>query len=283
MKKILAILVLACPPLFGPAGAAVAAPSVTPTKVVYIGLENMSRAKAMKAMPYLKSLAAHYGELVGWTDSLPGDPSLPHYLLQAFGSSHNVHDNRPPKRHPISGQTIYGNAVAHGRTAKVYVQSQTGTCALTNQGKYMKVRHNGGIPYAVDEWALCKQIDVPLETNLARDVRNGDLPNVGWIAPDDLNNAHKPSTPKDADHYLKTLIPLLMSGPDYASGDLVIEIGAEEGSNRSNVLPFVVVHPSLHGTVVTKTHPEVDFYTSMLRVGGTPQRPGDLLEGFGLS
>ena len=255
--------------------------STTPTKIAYIGLENMGLWRAMKHMPYLKGLSKTYGKTVGLQDSLPDDPSLPHYLLDAFGTSFGVHDDKPPRAHSFHGQTIYGNAVANGRTARIYNQSMTGTCALTDQGTLFKVRHEGGLPYALDERTLCSRISVPLEGNLKADVSAGTLPNLGWIDPDVAHDGHKPSTPADADTYLRTLIPMLMSGPDYARGNLVIVVSADETSGSQPML-WVTIHPSLHGVKLSEKHSQLDVYRTFLRFGGSPRSSGDMLTGYGL-
>lgn len=255
---------------------------VQPTKVIYVGDENMGRLKAFKKMPYLKSLAAQYGDATSIHDSLMSVPSLPHYLLEAFGTSFGVKDDGAPRKHSFHGQSIYGNAVANGRTAKVYVQSASANCVLANEGP-VAVRHNGGLPYALDERGLCAQIAVPLDPNLQADIDAGALPNVGWIATDLNHDAHRPSTPLDADNYLRTLVPELMAGPDYQSGNLVIVISTDEASGTSDpMVPFVVIHPNLAAVKVTDAMDQLDIYRMFLRYGGSIPSGQDALQPFGL-
>jgi phosphatidylinositol-3-phosphatase len=252
-----------------------------PTKVLYIGLENMSRANAFADMPYLEQLAATYGEATQVNNPL--EPSLPNYLAQTFGNDFGITDNRNPAHHPLLGQTIYGNAVANGRTAHVYAQDMVGNCELFNDvNDYYKVRHAGGLPYAVDELALCLQIMTPMETTFWPDVDAGALPNVGWLAPSNRNNAHRPSTPDIADAWLQQVLPGLMAGPDYQSGQLVIVISTDEGNDYDHVVPFVVVHPALAGVSVDTPLTEADLYYAFLRYGGSVSTGPDDLTLFGL-
>lgn len=263
------------------AGAAPAQADEPPTKVLYIGFENMTRAKAFDSMPYLAQLAATYGEATQVSNPL--EPSLPNYLAQTFGSDFGVTDNRNPLHHPLPGQTIYGNAVANDRTAHVYAQDMVGNCELFNDDNgYYKVRHAGGLPYAMDELALCQEIMTPMETTFWPDVDAGGLPNVGWLAPSNRNNAHRPSTPEVADAWLQDVLPRIMAGPDYQSGQLVVVISTDEGNDYDHIVPFVVVHPTLAGVSVDTPLTEADLYHAFLRYGGSVTTGPDDLTLFGL-
>jgi phosphatidylinositol-3-phosphatase len=262
-------------------GVAPARAAEPPTKVLYIGFENMSRVKAFAAMPYLAGLATTYGEATQVSNPL--NPSLPNYLAQTFGNDFGVTDDRNPWHHPLPGQTIYGNAVANGRTAHVYAQDMVGNCELVNDpNTYYKVRHAGGLAYAVDERALCEQIMTPMETTFWSDVDAGALPNVGWLAPSNRNNAHWPSRPDVADTWLSEVLPAIMAGPDYQSGRLVIVISTDEGNDYDHVVPFVVVHPTLSGVSVDTPLTEADLYRAFLRYGGSVTTGSDDLAAFGL-
>ncbi|MDP9219412.1 MAG: alkaline phosphatase family protein [Actinomycetota bacterium] len=252
-----------------------------PTKVLYVGFENMTRAKAFADMPYLQQLAGTYGEATQVSNPL--DPSLPNYLAQTFGNDFGITDDANPAHHPLPGQTVYGNAVANGRTAHVYAQDMVGNCELFNDvNGYYKVRHAGGLPYAVDELALCEQIMTPMETTFWPDVDAGALPNVGWLAPSNRNNAHRPSTPDMADAWLQQVLPRIMAGPDYQSGQLVIVISTDEGNDNDHIVPFVVVHPALAGISVDTPLTEADLYRAFLRYGGSVTTGPDDLTVFGL-
>jgi acid phosphatase len=252
-----------------------------PTKVLYIGFENMTRDKAFATMPYLAQMAATYGEATQVSNPL--DPSLPNYLAQTFGSDFGITDDANPLHHPLPGQTVYGNAVANGRTAHVYAQDMVGNCELFNDANgYYKVRHAGGLPYAVDELALCQQILTPMETTFWSDVDAGALPNMGWLAPSNRNNAHRPSTPEMADLWLQDVLPRIMAGPDYQSGQLVIIVSTDEGNDYDHIVPFVVIHPSLSGVSVDTPLTEADLYRAFLRYGGSVTTEPDDLSVFGL-
>lgn len=281
IRRYLAVSILAALPL-ATAPAHAAEPPVAPTKVLYIGLENMSHVKAWKSMPYLKGLAAAYGE--DTEVSNPADPSLPNYLAQAFGTTFNITDDGNPKHHPnLHGTSVYGAAIANGLTAHVYAQDMVGNCELFDDANgYYKVRHAGGLPYAADERALCQQIMTPMSADFWGDCNAGALPNVGWLAPSNRNNAHRPSTPAQADAWLKVTIPQILACPDFQSGQLVVIVSTDEGSAGDPVVPFVVLHPSLAGATSAVPFTEMDTHRMFLRYGGAIPSGDDVLSVLGL-
>lgn len=75
--------------------------------------------------------------------------------------------------------------------------------------------------------------------------------------PDVLHDAHD-GTLTEADDYLKSWLPALMSGPDFSSGHLAIVVTADEDnrSSTANRVLTVVITPSVSHKVVgtTLTH-----------------------------
>ena len=60
---------------------------------------------------------------------------------------------------------MFGQALAAGKTAKVYAESMPSNCALTNAGSYA-VRHTGWA-YYIDERAACQTGQVPMGSTFA--------------------------------------------------------------------------------------------------------------------
>lgn len=277
MRKLLLAL---CATMAGVLFVGTPAHAAQPTKVLFVIGENTGYAKAFSSMPYLKSLANNYGSATNLKDSLPTCNSGGHYILEAFGSNFGVCDDNNPSAHPINHPSVYGDAIRNGRTARVFVQSAKGNCALVNQGP-SKVRHHGGWPYSVylNERSLCQQFVTPMETTFQTAINNG-LANINYLAPDDNHNAHNPSTPRDWDNFLNLWLPKVMAGPDYRAGNLVIVISTDEGDSN-NILPFVVVHPSLNGKVVSTALTQFDIYRMFENYAGNSNN-SNALTGFGL-
>lgn len=245
-----------------PAGAAVAGPSTVPassaqsatpiTKVLLIVEENAPLSTALRGMPYLASLGRTYGQATNyWAVS---HPSLPNYLAMAAGSTFGITDDAQPSSHKLRGQTVFGQALAAHKTAKVYAETMPSSCATASRGTYL-VRHTGW-PYFVDERAACARYDVPAGTltggALRDDLKAGTLPNVGWLIPNSCNDAHDCSL-STADGWLRSHLPSILAAPDYRSGHLAVIVTFDEGSRANNNVPLVVISPALHG-VVSRTH-----------------------------
>jgi len=223
------------------------APAGGPSKILLIVEENHPTS-ALSGMPYLAGLANTYAKATNyWAVT---HPSLPNYLAMAGGSTFGVTDDAGPSSHPIRGTSVFGQALAAGKTAKVYAETAPGNCALSNSGSYA-VRHTGW-PYFVDERTQCGRYDVPMGTptsgNLTADVAGGRLPNIGWAIPNLCNDAHDCSL-SVADNWLRSWLPVVMNGADYKAGRLAIVVTFDEGDSSSNNIPFVVVSPYVHGVV----------------------------------
>lgn len=258
-----------------PTADAVSAP---PTKLLIIVEENHTRAQAEAGMPYLKGLGVQYGYATN--AQATSHPSLPNYLMLAFGSTFGVTDDKNPVAHPIHSPSVFGDALAHGRSAHVYSDAATSNCPLKNQGTYFKVRHTGW-PYATDERAQCAAHDTPIGP-LAGDVSAGRLPNVGWLIPSIQHDAHNPSTLKDADTWLRQQIPAILAGPDFTSGDLAVVITFDEGKAADQNVSLVVLHASLSGLVVGGAAiTQRDLYDWQERLAGASSGP-DAGTRFGL-
>jgi hypothetical protein len=202
-------------------------------------------------MPYLWSLALRYGRASAWSDV--GHPSLPNYLAIFGGSAFNEpQDCLPGPGCSYPGPSVFGQAIAKGETARSYEESMPTRCDRSNSGNY-DANHNPWA-YFPGEARLCQANDVPSGTvtggPLASDVRRGTLPNVGLITPNLIDDAHN-GTLADADRFLRTWMPVLMSGLDWRSGKLAIVVAFDEGETTEQV-PAVVIAPGPAGVVVRR-------------------------------
>ena len=195
-------------------------------------------------MPYLASLGSTYGVATAYRSLT--HPSLPNYLAMTAGSTLGVSDDRGPSAHPVPGPSVFDLALTHGRTAKVYAESMTGTCNRTSSGRYA-ARHNTWT-YFPDS-TRCKDLDVPAD-QIDADVAAGQLPDVGMLIPDLCHDAHDCPL-GEADGYLHDVMTTVMSGPDWQAGRLAVVITFDEveGDGGGRLLTTVVA-PSLHGVRV---------------------------------
>jgi hypothetical protein len=242
-----------------PASAAPAASSPAPhaavapggvSKILVIMEENHGTPEVFPTgMPYLWQLARRYAYASDW--SAITHPSLPNYLAIFSGSAFND----PPDCSPGPGcaypaPSVFGQALALGKTARSYEESMPRPCDRSDSGAYA-VRHNPWA-YIPGETAACRSGDVPAGSPsggaLALAVRAGTLPSVGLITPNLINDAHD-GTLGQADAWLRRWIPVIMSGPDWRHRRLAIAVVFDEGEPGLQV-PFVLIAPGLSGAVV---------------------------------
>ena len=246
----------AAPAVSSPATQAAAAAGGV-SKILVIMEENHGTAEVFPSgMPYLWHLARRYGYAPDW--SAITHPSLPNYLAIFSGSAFND----PPDCGPGPGcaypaPSVFGQALALGKTARSYEESMPVPCDRSDSGTYA-VRHNPWA-YIPGETAACRSGDVPAGTPsggaLVSAVRAGTLPNVGLITPNLINDAHD-GTLVQADAWLRQWVPVIMSGPDWRHGRLAIAIVFDEGDPGLQV-PFVLIAPGLSGAV---TRQPLDHY-----------------------
>ena len=116
---------------------------------------------------------------------------------------------------------------------------------------YYLGRHNpaasySAAPVGAPKTGDCTTNDVPLGTTtsgaLESDVSTGSLPKFSLITPGLCDDMHSvpagdsscPDLIKGGDNWLSTWIPILTSGPDYTSGNLVIDVVWDEGRGGTN-------------------------------------------------
>jgi hypothetical protein len=260
----------ASPPSTGPVstpGAPASPPSTASgsgiSKVLVITDENHSSVDVFPsgghptaAMPYLWSLAQQYGYATSWSDI--GHPSLPNYLAIFGGNAESLPaDCAPAPGCSWPGPTVFSQAKAAGGAARIYAEGMTAPCQTSNPG-YYDVNHNPWVYYTGPaEKAGCAADDVPSGTPssgaLLSDINGGALPTVGLLKPD-LANDTTDGTFATADHWLRSWIPVIQSGPDWKAGRLAIVVTFDEsdqGAGGENV-PFVLIAPATRHAVVTR-------------------------------
>jgi phosphatidylinositol-3-phosphatase len=208
--------------------------------VLVFVMENHSAREMSAQMPYAAALGRRYAMATSYTAAT--HPSLPNYLVMAGGSTFGVRDDAAPSRHPLRGASVFGLALAHGRTAGLFAEGMTSDCQQTAQGRYA-VKHNPWA-YFVDERSACRQFDRPL-TALGPAVDGGTLPNVGMVVPDLCHDAHD-CTLAEADRWLAAWVQRVQGGRDWRSGRLLLVVTADEDDHRAgNRVLTVFAHPEL--------------------------------------
>ncbi|GAB7006276.1 hypothetical protein JCM18899A_37490 [Nocardioides sp. AN3] len=219
------------------------------TKVLVFMVENHSLAQMRAGMPKTYAFASQHAYATDY--SAIRHPSLPNYLAIAAGSTLGVADDANPSAHRLTGNNIFRQARRSGHTAGVYADSMPRRCALSNSGRYA-VRHNPWTYFsATSDRAACRKHDVPA-TRLAHDAAAGTLPNVGFVIPDLIHDAHD-GTLAQADGWISHQIGVLTAGPDWKAGRLAIVVTADEDDKHSGnrVLTVVATRSQARRVVAT--------------------------------
>ncbi len=258
-----------------------------PTKLLIVVLENHAATDATAGLPRLAALAKRYG--LATRSYAVAHPSLPNYLALAGGSTFGIRDDADPLAHPLTGSSIFGQALVAGTTATTYAEGMTTRCQTTSSGRYA-VRHNPWT-YFVDERAACRRHDRPSGTPsrgaLHGDIVRGTLPTVGLLVPDLCNDAHDCAL-STTDRWLGRWLDAVRAGADFRSGRLAVVVTFDEDDHSAgNRILTVVLHPSLHGRVVRT---RLDHRALARAASDLARRPGlrsagsapDLLTAFGL-
>jgi acid phosphatase len=261
----------------------VAAPSTAPatapatgtsgySKVMVVVLENHSQSDALDGMPYLRSQAERYG--VAASSYAVTHPSLPNYLAIAGGSTFGVRDDAPPAAHRLTGQSVFGQVLAAGGTAKTYAEAMSDNCQTSADGRYA-VKHNPW-PYFADaeERSACQRFDVPSGTPengaLHDDVIAGELPTFSMLIPDLCHDAHDCSL-QTADGWLQSWLTDLMAGPDFAAGKLLVVVTFDEDDHDAgNHILTVFMHPALKHAVIQQRFDQYAVSGLVSRLVGAP-------------
>jgi phosphatidylinositol-3-phosphatase len=250
------------------------------TKVLVFVEENHSVSEMMAEMPFTVGLGRRFGYATHYT--AVSHPSLPNYIAIAGGQTYGITNDDPPEANPVRRASVFGQAVAAGRTASVYADGMPGNCATSDGGTSYAVRHNpwayfvgrhvvGG--HGVDEHAACLRYDVPIG-QLDGAIARGALPNVGMVVPNLCHDAHDCSL-GTADTWFKGWMGKVFQGPDWKSGRLAVVLTADEDDRSAgNTVLTVVIHPSQRSHVVTTALTHYSLTRLYQEVAGLPYQSG---------
>jgi acid phosphatase len=236
------------------------------TKVLVFIVENHSLGQMKSQMPYAFGLAQRFGYATNYTAIR--HPSLPNYLAIAGGQTYGITNDDEPSANPVRGTSVFGQAIASGKTAAVFADGMAQNCATGNGGSDYAVKHNPWA-YFTNERRDCQKYDVPVD-QLGAAITRGVLPNVGMVIPNLCNDAHDCPL-GTADTWLKGWMTKIFDGPDWQSGHLAVVLTADEDDRSAqNRVLTVVIHPSQKTNVVTSPLTHYSLTRLYEEVAGMP-------------
>jgi acid phosphatase len=236
------------------------------TKVLVFIVENHSLGQMRSKMAYTFGLAQRFGYATSFTAIR--HPSLPNYIAIAGGQTYEITNDDNPSANPVRGTSVFGQAVAAGKTAAVFAEGMPQNCATSNGGSDYAVKHNPWA-YFTNERQTCQKYDVPLD-QLDGAIKHGVLPDVGMVIPNLCNDAHDCPL-ATADTWFKGWMTKIFDGPDWRSGHLAVVLTADEdNTSAGNNVLTVVIHPSQKANVVTTPLTHYSLTRFYEEVAGVP-------------
>jgi acid phosphatase len=228
--------------------------------VVWVMEENESASSVIgsgSAWHYLNSLATQYGLAANYYANF--HPSINNYFMISTGVNMNSIDNDLDSYNgplPASVDNIVRHLMTAGKTWKSYAQSlpsvgYTGgnVAASGGNGTYY-IRHNPFAYFSDVVNSTNEKANLVPFTQFATDLAANNLPNLTYIVPDGLHDAHD-GTPAQADAFLQTnLAPLLASPAFQPGGDGLLIIAFDEAADSDTThggghISVVLVGPNV--------------------------------------
>lgn len=185
--------------------------------------------------PFLNMLIKSGGLATNY--SAVAHPSLPNYIALIGGDTFGITSDCTNCF--VKSKNLIDNLATAGKTWKAYMEDQPTPCFVGNKDNYAQ-KHNPFI-YFDDirkNPERCKNI-VPL-TQLATDLKNGDIPNLIWITPNLCNDMHNCSV-STGDKWLSKNLTQIINTPSIAKSNYLLiitwdEADLSEGNRVTTIL-----------------------------------------------
>ena len=247
------------------------------TKVLWIVMENRSYGSSSAEIPGDPSASYIDNSLLSQCGSASDfhaetHPSYPNYLAMTSGSTQGVTSDTLSF---TTGPSIFSEVDPSWRGYEEFMPTPCDHVAETGTdppSQYYIGRHNpaasySSLPVGAPSSGDCATNDLPMGTltsgALQQDVASGGLPRFSMVTPGACDDMHElptgdtscPDLVKGGDTWLSNWIPAITSGPDYTSGNLMIDVTWDEGRGGSSgencvtsaavdcVVPDIVISP----------------------------------------
>jgi phospholipase C len=213
--------------------------------IFVIMLENHSFDETFEnpATPNINALAHKYGLATNYFGVT--HPSEPNYVASIAGSFFGIQDDGPYTVHTIMSPTLVNQLEASNLTWKTYQQSLpyagfTGTAFPSSSIALYASKHNPFINVATVQNSSSELAKMVPDTQLQADLATGDVPNFGYIVPDQCHDMHGiggvcPTGSSDAstlfsnaDAYVAATVTALTRAPFWDRGNNAIVITWDE-------------------------------------------------------
>jgi acid phosphatase len=179
-------------------------------------------------MPCLNSLAAKYGLATQYFANT--HPSIGNYFMLTTGQ---LVTNDSGFAGPVDVDNLVRELGASGKSWKSYAESLP-SVGYTGGDVYPYVKHHNPFAYFTDVLNSNAQMQSLVSTSqFSTDLANNQLPNISFVCPNLLDDAHDGST-QAADAWLQQHIAPLIASPTFQNDGLLIILFDEARGDDSN-------------------------------------------------
>lgn len=219
-------------------------PSAASSKVFVVVEENHSYSDVIgnSAMPYLNSLASHYGLATQYYAD--AHPSIPNYFMMTTGLPITINDGYTGT---VDDDTVARELVRAGKTWRSYSESLPHP-GYTAGDVYPYFKRHNPFAYFTDVIGTSQSANLVPFSQFSSDLASNQLPDFSFITPNVLNDAHD-GTVATADQWLHANIdPLIKSAAFQSNSILIIVFDESDSTDLAHIggrVPFVIVGPKV--------------------------------------
>ncbi|HEY3927179.1 MAG TPA: alkaline phosphatase family protein [Candidatus Koribacter sp.] len=197
--------------------------------VAIVVLENASYHDVIgsASMPYFNQLASQWSSLASYYAT--AHPSIPNYFMLTAGNTVTFDDGFSGT---VSDDNLVRETLASGLTWKAYEESlPTQGYVGGNRGLYIE-RHDPLSYFSDVRNSTTQSANIVPFAELSADMSSGNLPNLIWITPNAVDNAHSCPTSNpactlqqrlaNADAWLKANVAPLLADSNFSQSGLLI-------------------------------------------------------------
>lgn len=255
------------------------------THVVVVMEENHSYEQVIgsPAMPYLNGLASRYGLATQFYAN--AHPSIGNYFMLTTGKLITSDDGFDG---PVLDDNIFRQVIAAGKTWKSYAESLPGV-GYTGGDVLPYVKQHNPAAYMSDVVGTTQAANLVPFTQFAADLASGQLPNLSFLIPNQINNSH--DCPDGvagcadsvrlaaSDNWLKTNIDPLLNDPTFQQDGILIitydeSIPADTAFGGGHVATIIASPRSLPGFQSTQRYQFENILRTISDALGLAMHPG---------
>ena len=189
---------------------------------------NYSQVIGTGAMPYLNSLVNQYGLATQYYANT--HPSIGNYFMMTTGQIITNNDNY---NSIVTADNLVRHLLSAGKTWKSYAEGLP-SVGYVGGDTGLYVRHHNPFTYLSDVYnsSVQKMNLVPF-TQFATDLNNNALPNISFIIPNLIDDAHD-GTLQQADSWLQSHIAPLLANSAFRQDGILIIVFDESASDNTH-------------------------------------------------